>query len=190
VTRSFRLLAVVVLAVVLVACSFRPVLAQGGTIRVIEVTTNNDATTEFHFTIFSLPVEFTLTGGSQSDNFLPEGSHIIQQTVPPGWVLTDISCEFLDSAQGGEVFAVGSLGVASYGPQFGAPQYDLADHSVTLYLAVDSVAICTFTDAPGPVAPVGGIVEPVNQLAVLAPYLALFGVIGAVAVVFWKRPQN
>jgi Tol biopolymer transport system component len=39
-------------------------------------------------------------------------------------------------------------------------------------------------------APVGGVVEPVNKLAVFAPYLALFGVIGAVAVVLWKRPDN
>lgn len=39
-------------------------------------------------------------------------------------------------------------------------------------------------------APVGGFVEPVNKLAVFAPYLALFGVIGAVAVFFWKRPDN
>jgi hypothetical protein len=38
--------------------------------------------------------------------------------------------------------------------------------------------------------PVGGLVEPVNKLTVLAPYLALFGVIGAVAVVLWKRPDN
>jgi hypothetical protein len=38
--------------------------------------------------------------------------------------------------------------------------------------------------------PVGGFMEPVNKLAVFAPYLALLGVIGAVAVVFRKRPQN
>ncbi|MGA2239718.1 MAG: hypothetical protein ABSG74_10950 [Candidatus Bathyarchaeia archaeon] len=41
-----------------------------------------------------------------------------------------------------------------------------------------------------PGAPVGGFVEHVNRLAVFAPYLALFGVIGVVAVVFWKRPEN
>jgi len=39
-------------------------------------------------------------------------------------------------------------------------------------------------------APVGGFMEPVNKLVVFAPYLALFGVIGAVAVFFWKRPDN
>lgn len=41
-----------------------------------------------------------------------------------------------------------------------------------------------------PVGPVGGVVEPVNKIVVFAPYLALLGVIGAVAVVFWKRPNN
>ncbi|MGA2240028.1 MAG: hypothetical protein ABSG74_12535 [Candidatus Bathyarchaeia archaeon] len=41
-----------------------------------------------------------------------------------------------------------------------------------------------------PVGPVGGLMQPVNKLVVFAPYLALFGVIGAVAVVFWKRTDN
>jgi len=39
-------------------------------------------------------------------------------------------------------------------------------------------------------APVGGLVEPVNKLGVFAPYLALFGVMAAVAIVAvkpWKR---
>jgi len=46
---------------------------------------------------------------------------------------------------------------------------------------------CTSPPAGGPV---GGFMEPVNKLAIFAPYLALVGVIGAVAVVFWKRPDN
>ncbi len=50
--------------------------------------------------------------------------------------------------------------------------------------------IRAYVDPLGTGAPVGGFVEPVNKLAVFAPYLALFGVIGAVAVVFWKRPGN
>jgi len=41
-----------------------------------------------------------------------------------------------------------------------------------------------------PSGPVGGFMEPVNKLAVFAPYLALFGVIGTVAVIVWKRPDN
>jgi hypothetical protein len=38
--------------------------------------------------------------------------------------------------------------------------------------------------------PVGGFMEPVNKVNVLAPYLALLGVIGAIAVIVWKRPDN
>jgi hypothetical protein len=44
--------------------------------------------------------------------------------------------------------------------------------------------------APKVQAPVGGVVEPVNTLAIAAPYLALFGVIAAVAVVVWKKREN
>lgn len=41
-------------------------------------------------------------------------------------------------------------------------------------------------------APVGGFIEPVNKLAVFAPYLALFGalVIAVVAVAPWKKREN
>jgi hypothetical protein len=44
-----------------------------------------------------------------------------------------------------------------------------------------------------PVVPVGGIVLPVNRLAVMAPYLALLGLVGAVTVMIlkpWKKPEN
>jgi Tol biopolymer transport system component len=42
------------------------------------------------------------------------------------------------------------------------------------------------------VAPVGGLVEPVNKTAVLAPYLALFGVLAVMAIagVPWKKRGN
>jgi hypothetical protein len=44
-----------------------------------------------------------------------------------------------------------------------------------------------------PIAPVGGFMEPVNKAAVFAPYLALFGLVAAVAVVVaksWKKPES
>ncbi len=44
-----------------------------------------------------------------------------------------------------------------------------------------------------PVAPVGGVVLPVNRLAVMAPYLALLGLVATVAVVIvkpWKKREN
>jgi hypothetical protein len=200
VTRSVRFLAIVVLAVVLAACLLGPALAfYPQEVFVKEVTTNNDATTEFHFTAFSSPIEFTLTGGSiwESGDLLSVGGHIIRQTVQPGWVLTDISCEPADDvvSVGGNVFAVGSLGVASYEPAGGQLDWtaNLADHSVTINLVLGEFIVCTFTDAPAPVAPVGGFVEPVNQLAVVGSYFALAGLIAAatvVAVIVWKRPDN
>jgi len=46
-----------------------------------------------------------------------------------------------------------------------------------------------FIDAAG--APVGGILVAANKLAIIAPYVTLFGVIAAVAVVaVWKRREN
>lgn len=44
-----------------------------------------------------------------------------------------------------------------------------------------------------PIAPVGGVVMPVNKPAVFAPYLALFGVIAAAAIVVaapWKKRET
>ena len=38
--------------------------------------------------------------------------------------------------------------------------------------------------------PVGGFMEPVNKLTIAAPYLALVGIIAAVAVVVWKKREN
>jgi hypothetical protein len=41
--------------------------------------------------------------------------------------------------------------------------------------------------------PVGGFMEPVNNLTVAAPYLALFGIVAAVAIVVvkpWKKREN
>jgi len=43
--------------------------------------------------------------------------------------------------------------------------------------------------APSVGAPVSGFLGPVNNLTVFAPYLALFGVIAALAIIVWKRPN-
>jgi len=44
----------------------------------------------------------------------------------------------------------------------------------------------------GSVGPVGGLMEPVNKVAVFSPYLALFGlaVVTVVAAKPWKRREN
>lgn len=43
-----------------------------------------------------------------------------------------------------------------------------------------------------PVVPVGGVVLPVNRLAVMAPCLALFGLVAVIVVALapWKKPEN
>ena len=44
-----------------------------------------------------------------------------------------------------------------------------------------------------PPIPVGGYMEPVNKLAIVTPYVALFGLVATVAVVIvkpWKKPEN
>lgn len=43
------------------------------------------------------------------------------------------------------------------------------------------------------IAPVGGYVEPVNKLSIIAPCLALFGLVAAIAIVAvapWKKREN
>lgn len=43
------------------------------------------------------------------------------------------------------------------------------------------------------IAPVGGFMEPVNKLSIIAPYVALLGLVATVAVVVaksWKKPES
>jgi hypothetical protein len=39
-------------------------------------------------------------------------------------------------------------------------------------------------------AAVGGFIEPANRPAVFAPYVALLGVIAAVTVIIYRKPEN
>jgi hypothetical protein len=90
----------------------------------------------------------------------------------------------IDNSNFGVVVRVSFSWDGSYG---GSP-------TVTAY--VDYVGITVYYDppptAPLPTAPVGGFMEPVNKLTVLAPYLALFGVLAVVvvAVAPWKKREN
>jgi hypothetical protein len=58
----------------------------------------------------------------------------------------------------------------------------------------DDIDFTFRTYAPShPTEPVGGVVEPVNKLAIVTPYFALFGLVVAVTVVAvapWKKPDN
>ena len=147
-----------------------------------------------------------------SDIHIFDGSGVTDLLVPAvtiqptnlayDWVAVDLSARNLMvsgsfyvavRSRSGCGFAVGwdslpnSLGspARSYdSPSLDTPVWALFDNENLMFRAqVGAVA--------GPVAhPVGGFVEPVNKLAVFAPYLALFGVIGVVAVIYWKRPDN
>jgi hypothetical protein len=195
--RSVRFLAVAVLAVVLAASMFSFASAQPEPINVRKVTTNGDATTLFHFTLSTAlgGFEVDLAGGSSHGFDVQAGTYVLHEDVPSGWVLKDISCGFLDDVVvGGRFFAFGSLGVSSYGPADQASTFavNLADHSVTIVLVEGDYVFCTFTDSPAATGPVGGFVEPINKVAVFAPYLALLGVIAVmvVAVAPWKKREN
>ena len=55
----------------------------------------------------------------------------------------------------------------------------------------DSSSCTSFTVAA--ISPVGGVLQPVNKLALFAPYMGLLAVVASVAVVIvrpWKKPEN
>jgi hypothetical protein len=196
-SRSVRLFAAAILAVLMaasmVSLASAPLL---GPIIVSMVTTNGDTTTLFHLTLSSggsVIGTLDLAGGARNRFDATAGfTYILQETAPYGWALNSITCGILaDVSTGGKVFAVGSLGVASYEPQSFTSTWtvNLADHSVTINLGADWVS-CTFTNGPAP--PVGGFVESINTASVLLPYLALFGAVAVVvvAVAPWKKREN
>ena len=84
----------VVLALSFTQNAFAPELTF---ISVGKVTTNGDTTTLFHFTLSSggqVVGTADLTGGTIPHAFdVASGTFILQETVPSGWVLTDISCQ-------------------------------------------------------------------------------------------------
>jgi len=71
-------------------------------------------------------------------------------------------------------------------------QYYLSTWGLSSLVAGDASDYANYVVAsPPPPAPVGGILTPVNKLEVLAPYLALLGLVGAVTVaVVVQRRRN
>jgi hypothetical protein len=168
------LFAVTVLTVILAASLFSPVAASGY-VTINKVTTNGDITTIFAFTSGFDTQGFQLVGGGSklfsapAGGFEP-GSYGVTEIVPPGWVLTNVECTALNNLPVTTTFTYRPGGV---------------DIKIT---AIDGVD-CTFTNSP--ISPaVGGVVMPANTLAILAPWLAVIGVVGClgtVAAVVKKR---
>jgi hypothetical protein len=102
------------------------------------------------------------------------GQVTVIEKVPPGWVLVDISCQ----------------GEAKVGAEPSTFEF-MPGEGVIIHFVEPDLVRCTFTNSP--VAPVGGVMEPVNKLSIIAPYLTFFGLIVAFAVVIaepWKKPES
>jgi hypothetical protein len=174
VMRSFRLLTVAVLALVLALSSTQS--AYAGQVGFGKICMPNDSPgVVFRFAV-------TEPSGTWNEDFrcgegyafvtVARGTYVFTELVsenPPGWVLRDIVCERISG--GGET------------------SWEIEEASVTIYHDPDDVVVCYFTNM-GPSAAVGGYVEPASQLAIVGPYLALVGLFAAATVatvVFRKK---
>jgi hypothetical protein len=234
VRRSFRLLAVAVLAVVLALSSTQNAFAS------VELAYDDGVaahslTTDYAGVLFSLPngvvsahllsvkfawtaifnvnvVDIDITGPDHVTLLAPE---IVVPNAGgmtgclPGWNSGNPAyinyCTVMDiSGQG--IVVTGDFYVVLRRTGGASPAIDAANSGRSLFCPPfpGPCSLAEMTGSPSgdwlirvdiaptyaPQGPVGGFMEPVNKLVVFAPYLALFGVIGAVAVVFWKRPDN
>jgi hypothetical protein len=165
---------VAVLAVILVASLFSPAAASGY-IAIHKVTTNGDTTTWFYFDTDGpgLGGTFILVGDASNSfsgpasGWFPQGEYTFTEDVPPGWVLR-VSC--VDAV----VPSVADFDYISGGVTITLSGCDTEG----CFVVID----CTFTNSPiGPA--VGGVVLPANNFAIIAPWLAVIGVVGCIGTV-------
>ena len=161
---SARLFVVALLGVILAVSSFNPVAAVSG-IWIEKVTTNGDTTTSFVFEASWDPEHIQLKSGMNAVWFSPplaSGVYTVKELGPAGWAL--------------RVDCVGAESTFTYIP---------GGVRIT-YVAQDAVS-CTFTNSPA--APVGGVVMAANTLALVAPWIAVIGLVGCIstAVVVAKK---
>jgi hypothetical protein len=157
------LFAVAVLAIILAASLFSPVAAFDGGIMITKVTTNGDVTTIFEFSISNdIVLYFDLIGGESQYVPLVSGAYTVKEVVPSGWVLT-VTCE-------------GTINV----PPVSTFEYIPGEGVIMHYVANDAVT-CTFTNSPEQA--VGGAVLPANNFAIVAPWLAVIGLVGCIGTV-------
>lgn len=150
----------------------------------------------------SLPLWIHITGPDHvtelSGSPIALGSDPAGTGCPSGW----LTCSGLDLTSNG-IVVTGDFHVIIYRPAAvggslvrddnGAPWSGRSFGGTSLATLTTPTYLNLFIRVdidPIPIAPVGGVVEPVNKVVVFAPYLALFGVIGAVAIIVWKRSDN
>jgi Tol biopolymer transport system component len=144
-------------------------------------------------------LQLTSTGSDYDPCWSPDGSKIVYVSGPPGfeqiWVM---------DANGNNKHSTGvSGGSPNWSPDGAKIAYAVVRLSIWLMNADGSNPqdlTPTLPDADDPDfqslplmgAPVGGFIEPVNKLAVFAPYLVLFGVLAVVviAAVPEKKPES
>jgi len=152
---------------VLAGSSFSPAAAIGG-IEVAKVTTNGDTTTKFPFQVSGLFSFYFELAGSEYPRFMSlgdSGDVKIIELVPEGWYISDISCE----------------GQAKVGSEPSTFTF-IPGEGVTITFVAPDYVVCTFTNSPITPA-VGGVVIPANTLALVAPWLAVIGLVGCIATV-------
>jgi hypothetical protein len=117
----------------------------------------------------------------------------LDQTPSSGWNEIDLSSRMSAPISGAFYVAREILGQVASG--IGHDNAGSVGHSYTggpgAWTSYDgNFMIRAEVDPVQATGPVGGVLTPVNKLVVFAPYLALLGVVGAVAVIVWKRPDN
>jgi len=172
VSRSFKLFAVAVLAVMLAVPSLAHAQPTPG-IHINKVNTNGDTKTQFTFQIFNDQVlldTITLTGaGVYAIAYPTPGLWTILEVTPPGWHPASTECHYIGIHGGTCTAGPGTVAI--------------------VYVGGDVVGV-KFTNSLE-ASPVGGVVESVNKLTVLGPWSAvivLVGCIGTVVVVA-KKPR-
>jgi hypothetical protein len=186
--RPARLLAVAVLAVVLVGLSLtalRPAFAQPpsgqvGFGKACISKPTDAADVMFHFAVtepgnqegrIDLPCDV----GYAYSGVPADVTYVFTELVsenPPGWVFKDITCE--------QIAGNGQTGWEIEGP------------SVTIHHdTANDIVFCSFTNR-GPSPAVGGVPAPVNTVTILAPWLAVVGLVGCIGtvVVVAKKHQS
>ena len=180
--RSATLLVVTILAVMLAGSLFSPV---GGVdplrgILVNKITSNGDITTIFLFEVsgqISDSFERVGNGKPRYMELTTSSQVTVIEKVPPGWILVDISCQ----------------GEAKVGAEPSTFEF-IPGEGVIIHFVEPDLVECTFTNSPAaPAAPVGGVMESVNKLAILAPWLTIVGSVGAILAVIirsWKKTES